>query len=129
MTLGVLVALDDLFVRHLDEGIAIAYLAVFTTWCMRFGGPSELTEAQRQIIRRIASMSVWCESEEAKMADGDEIDIYRSQRTANSLRRLCETIGLERRPRHVEDIVAYARRVHAERAAASATAVEGESDD
>ena len=60
MTLGVLVALDDLLVRHLDEGIAIAYLAVFTTWCMRFGGPSELTEAQRQIIRRIASMSVWC---------------------------------------------------------------------
>lgn len=93
------------------------------------GGPSELTEAQRQIIRRIASMSVWCESEEAKMADGDEIDIDRFQRTANSLRRLCETIGLERRPRHVEDIVAYARRVHAERAAASATDVEGDSDD
>ena len=45
------------------------------------GGPSELTEAQRQIIRRIASMSVWCESEEAKMADGDEIDIDRFQRT------------------------------------------------
>jgi hypothetical protein len=61
------------------------------------GGPAELTETQRQIIRRIASMSVWCESEEAKMADGAEIDIDKFQRTSNSLRRLCETIGLERR--------------------------------
>jgi hypothetical protein len=61
------------------------------------GGPGILSEAQRQIIRRIASMATWCESEEAKMADGVEIDIDRFQRTANSLRRLCEAIGLERR--------------------------------
>ena len=65
------------------------------------GGPGELTEAKRQIVRRIASMSVWCESEEAKMADGEEIDIDKFQRTSNSLRRLCETIGLERTPRDV----------------------------
>lgn len=60
------------------------------------GGAGELSEAQRQIIRRIASMSVWCESVEAKMADGEEIDIDKFQRTSNSLRRLCETIGLRR---------------------------------
>ena len=65
------------------------------------GGPTELSESQRQIIRRVASMSVWCESEEAKMADGDEIDIDRFQRTANSLRRLCESLGLERRARDI----------------------------
>ena len=130
MTLGVLVALDDLLVRHLDEGIAIAYLAVFTTWCMRspwrplgaYRGAASDHQAHRVDVGLV-------QSEEAKMADGDEIDIDRFQRTANSLRRLCETIGLERRPRHVEDIVAYARRVHAERAAASATDVEGDSDD
>ena len=64
------------------------------------------------------------------IAPADQARVFdRFQRTANSLRRLCETIGLERRPRHVEDIVAYARRVHAERAAASATDVEGDSDD
>ena len=60
------------------------------------GGPDQLSENQRQIIRRIASMSVWCESEEAKMANGAEIDIDKFQCTSNSLRRLCETIGLRR---------------------------------
>lgn len=63
--------------------------------------PNELSEAQRQIIRRIASLSVWCELREAEMADGHEINIAEFQRTSNSLRRLCESIGLERRQRDV----------------------------
>ena len=72
------------------------------------GGPDALSENQRQIIRRIASMSVWCESEEAKMADGAEIDIDKFQRTSNSLRRFCETIGLTRVAKDVElDLKAY----------------------
>lgn len=65
------------------------------------GGPTELSEGQRQIIRRIASLSVWCESKEAVMADGDEIDIAEFGRTANSLRRLCESIGLRRKARDI----------------------------
>ena len=60
------------------------------------GGPTELSEAQRQIIRRIASLSVWCESQEARMADGEEIDINEFGRCANSLRRLCESLGIKR---------------------------------
>jgi hypothetical protein len=67
------------------------------------GGPAGLSESQRQIIRRIASMSVWCESEEAKMADGKEVNIDQFQRTSNSLRRLCESIGLERRSADVTE--------------------------
>jgi hypothetical protein len=65
------------------------------------GGPTELSEAQRQIIRRIASLAVWCESQEGRMADGDEININEFQRTSNSLRRLCESIGLQRRAKDV----------------------------
>lgn len=65
------------------------------------GGPTELSEGQRQVIQRIATMSVWCESQEAVMASGEEIDIDRFQRTANSLRRLCESIGLARRARDI----------------------------
>jgi hypothetical protein len=63
--------------------------------------PTELSESQRQIVRRIASLSVWCESQEAKMADGAEINILEFGRTANSLRRLCESIGLRRVARDV----------------------------
>ena len=78
------------------------------------GGPTELSENQRQIIRRIASLSVWCESVEADMADGKEIDIDRFQRTANSLRRLCESIGLRR---SVKDITPTVQRYAVQRAA------------
>ena len=83
------------------------------------GGPSELSENQRQIIRRIASLSVWCESEEARMADGEEVDIDRFQRTANSLRRLCESIGLRRTAKDITpDIRAYMAQKRARKAEA-----------
>ena len=45
----------------------------------------QLSECTRQIVKRIASMSVWCESMECRMADGEDIDIDRFQRTSNSL--------------------------------------------
>ena len=60
------------------------------------GGADLLSECQRQLIRRIASLSVWCESQEARMASGDNIDIDEFQRASNSLRRICESIGLSR---------------------------------
>ena len=63
------------------------------------GGPSALSENQRQIIRRIGALGCWCEGQEAKMADGEEIDIDEFQRTSNSLRRLCESVGIERATR------------------------------
>jgi hypothetical protein len=56
-------------------------------------------------------MSVWCESEEAKMADGAEIDIDKFQRTSNSLRRLCETIGLERVAKPIDWLEAISKPV------------------
>ena len=65
------------------------------------GGPDRLSEVQRQIVKRIASMSVWCESAEARMADGDQINIIEFGRTSNSLRRLCESVGLDRRSKDV----------------------------
>jgi len=66
------------------------------------GGHDLLSEAQRQIIRRISSMAVWCESEESKMADGQEVDMARFQMVSNSMRRLCESIGIKRQPRTIE---------------------------
>ena len=71
------------------------------------GGEAELSEGQRQIIRRIASLSVWCESEEAKMAAGMKIDINEFQRTANSLRRLVESLGIERKAKTIPSLAEY----------------------
>jgi hypothetical protein len=73
------------------------------------GGAQELTENQRQIVRRIASMSVWCESQEADMAAGLEVDMGKFTTVSNSLRRLCESIGLDRKAKPVQSVSDWIR--------------------
>ena len=68
------------------------------------GGDDAVSEAERSIVRRIATLTVELERMEGGFALAGEalpgqIDLY--QRTANSLRRLLEAIGLERRQRDV----------------------------
>src|ERR1035441_90376 len=68
------------------------------------GGDDAVSEAERSIVRRVATLPVELERMESGFALAGEalpgqIDLY--QRTANSLRRLLEAIGLERRQRDV----------------------------
>ena len=78
------------------------------------GGDDAVSEAERSIIRRIATLTVELERMEADFAVAgearpDQLDLY--QRTANSLRRLLEAIGLRRRSRDVTpDPLEYASR-------------------
>ena len=69
------------------------------------GGADAVSEAERSIIRRVATLTVELERMEAAFAvageaEPQQIDLY--QRTANSLRRLLESVGLERRQREIE---------------------------
>jgi hypothetical protein len=68
------------------------------------GGDDAVSEAERSIIRRVATLTVELERMEAGFAvageaQPDQLELY--QRTANSLRRLLEAIGVRRRPRDV----------------------------
>jgi hypothetical protein len=68
------------------------------------GGPEAVSQAQHSIIRRAATLTVELERLEAKfanagMAEAGELDLY--QRTAGNLRRLLESVGLERKARNV----------------------------
>jgi len=68
------------------------------------GGADNVSEAERSIIRRCATLTVELERMEtvfamAGEATVEQLDLY--QRTANSLRRLLEAVGIERRPRDV----------------------------
>lgn len=68
------------------------------------GGPQSVSEAERSIVRRIATLTVELERMEAGFAQAGEatpgdLDLY--QRTAGNLRRLLEAVGLKRRPRDV----------------------------
>ena len=80
------------------------------------GGPDNTSAAERSIMRRVAVLSVELEHLEARFAtagsaSADDLDLY--QRTANSLRRLLEVVGLQRRARDVTppDPLAYAREI------------------
>jgi hypothetical protein len=68
------------------------------------GGDENVSEAERAIIRRAAVLITECEILEGKFAlteGASERDLDLYQRTANSLRRLLEAIGLQRRSRDV----------------------------
>jgi hypothetical protein len=78
------------------------------------GGPDNVSAAEHSIIRRACVLTVELERLERKFAlageaSTDDIDLY--QRVANSLRRLLEAVGLQRRSRDVTppDPLAYAR--------------------
>jgi hypothetical protein len=78
------------------------------------GGFEELSEVQRQIVRRFSTMAVWCEAMETQLADGGKIDIDEFQRVSGALRRLGETLGLKRVAKDVTSIIDYARDAVAE---------------
>lgn len=70
------------------------------------GGEANITEATRSLIRRAAALTTECELMEVKFAaqggaDADQLTVY--GRAANTLRRLLQAIGLERRQRDVTE--------------------------
>jgi len=65
------------------------------------GGDQAISEAERSIVRRAATMTVELERLEARFATAGaaaapDLDLY--QRTAGNLRRLLESVGIGRRP-------------------------------
>lgn len=68
------------------------------------GGDDAVSEAERSIVRRVATLTVELERMEAEFAEdggasGNALDLY--QRTAGNLRRLLESLGLQRRTKDV----------------------------
>ncbi|TXN15884.1 hypothetical protein FV219_01565 [Methylobacterium sp. WL122] len=68
------------------------------------GGEAAVSEAEKSLIRRAATLTVELERMEERFAndgeaDADALDLY--SRTAGNLRRLLEATGLQRRPRDV----------------------------
>jgi hypothetical protein len=84
-------------------------------WCRRakeliadhtadLGGVGNRSAAERSIIRRACVLTVELERLEAKFAQADQasnddLDLY--QRTAGNLRRLLESVGLQRRAKDI----------------------------
>ena len=71
------------------------------------GGADAVSEAEKSIVRRVATLTVELERMESVFAEAgeaspDQLDLY--QRVSNSMRRMLETIGLQRRTRDVTSL-------------------------
>ena len=77
------------------------------------GGAHNVSEAEKSIVRRVATLTVELERMESVFAEAGEaspeqLDLY--QRVSNSMRRMLETVGLERRAKPVETLQEYLRK-------------------
>jgi hypothetical protein len=73
------------------------------------GGIENLSEAQRQLARRCALLSVECEKMEARAVAGEPIDLDLFGQLVDRLGRALQRIGLRRVPRDVTHLGAYIR--------------------
>jgi hypothetical protein len=65
------------------------------------GGPDLLSEAQRQLIKRAATLCIMCERMEGQAAEGTEIDLEIFGTLTDRLGRTLQRLGLRRVPRDV----------------------------
>jgi len=102
---------SKLFIEGVDGRSAAArrYRDLVAEFTSDIGG--DPSEAQKQLIRRAASLSVWCELVEVRLANGEDVDIGPLTTAANSLRRILQDIGLERRQKDITppDLHTYLR--------------------
>ena len=65
------------------------------------GGADRLSQAQMGLVRRCAAISIELELMEGKLSKGEGVDLDLFTRSASHLRRIYETLGLERVARDV----------------------------
>ena len=65
------------------------------------GGIDRLSESQRSLVRRVSAIEVELEQMEGRLSMGEEIDLDMYTRSASHLRRILESLGLQREPRDV----------------------------
>ena len=92
---------------------------VFQEIASDLGGADHISEGERQLARRAAALSTYCEQLEASLANGEDVDADTWVRVTNALVRVYGAIGLERRqrPAQTPDPLTYARTVNGEDAA------------
>jgi hypothetical protein len=63
------------------------------------GGRSNMSEAQFALVKKAAALETETEQLEGRMSLGEEVDLNTYGRAASHLRRILETLGLERKAR------------------------------
>jgi hypothetical protein len=66
-------------------------------------GLTECSEVRLQLIRRFAASAVLAEAQEARLANGEKIDVARHALLCSTLTRLAQRIGIDRRSKIIGD--------------------------
>ena len=100
-----------LFVEHRgDTAWARRFRDVLVEIISDLGGLDVLSEGQKQLARRAATLCITCERMEGKAAAGEEIDLTAYGMLTDRLGRTFARLGLKRRPRDVTpDPLVFAR--------------------
>jgi hypothetical protein len=119
ITSGRLLPIDT----DMNNGWSRRWSDLIRLFVAELGGDNSVSQAERSLVRRIATMQVACEKLEQEFANNTEstpvtkLDQY--QRLANSLRRMLITIGIKRvtiEPPDLHDYISQKRRPAAPRA-------------
>lgn len=100
-----------LFVEHRgDTAWARRFRDVLVEIISDLGGLDVLSEGQKQLARRAATLCITCERLEGKAAAGEDIDLTAYGMLTDRLGRTFARLGLKRRPRDVTpDPLVFAR--------------------
>jgi hypothetical protein len=94
------------------------------------GGADVLSEAQSSLVRRVSTIEIELEQREGMLSKGEPVDLDSYTRAASHLRRILETLGIERRQVDVtpdrDEYLAQETAREAAEAAAAEPAVETE---
>jgi hypothetical protein len=71
------------------------------------GGRDILSESKLSLIRRASALECELEQMEGRLSTGELVDLDMFARATSHLRRVLETIGLERRPRDLQTLEQY----------------------
>jgi hypothetical protein len=73
------------------------------------GGRAVLSEAQVSLIKRASALECELEGMEGRLSKGEDVDLDSYQRAASALRRILESLGLDRVARDVTlDVPSFA---------------------
>lgn len=67
----------------------------------------DLSEAQKHLVARAATLAVWSEERESELARGEPFNAAEYATISNALRRLLADLGLQRVARDVTDLQSY----------------------
>jgi hypothetical protein len=76
--------------------VARRYRDILAQICLDQGGIDQMSEARVQLARRFAACAVLAESMEARMANGEQIDIAEHSTLTSTMVRVAQRLGISR---------------------------------